>query len=251
MVVVPHEPITFDYPASGRRLPSGVPRIDDMLDGGFFDKSLVLLSGPSGVGKSALTTHFVAGIRNDEKALYFTFEESHDQVRRNARGWGIDLDGLEAAGRVRVVSSAPEAATLELHLLRMKEEMEDFGPDRVAVDSVTALQRVATAKSFGDYLLGMSFHIKSQATLGLLTATTDNLGGGMSTGALHLSTVSDTVLLLQYVLKGADVLRSITVLKERGSDHDKAVREYRIGPAGMEILEPLALSGFADLPQVL
>jgi circadian clock protein KaiC len=148
MVVVSHEPITFDYPASGRRLTSGVPRIDDMLGGGLFDKSLVLLSGPSGVGKSVLTTHFVAGIGEGEKALFFTFEESRDQLIRNARAWGVDLEGLETAGRVRIVSSAPESATLEMHLLRMQEEMADFAPDRVALDSVTALQRVATAQSF-------------------------------------------------------------------------------------------------------
>ena len=251
MVVVPHEPITFDYPASSRRLASGVSGIDDMLGGGFFDKSLVLVSGPSGVGKSVMTTHFVAGIRDGEKALFFTFEESRDQLLRNARGWGIDLEALEASGRVRIVSTAPEAATLELHLLRMKQEMEDFVPDRVALDSITALQRVATAESFSDYLLGMSFHIKSRSTLGLLTATTDELGGGMSTGALHLSTISDTVVLLHYVLSGAEVRRSLTVLKERGSDHDKAVREFRISPAGMKVLEPLAVSGFADIARVL
>ena len=249
MVVVPHEQISFEYGSSHRRLRSGNEGLDTMLRGGLFDKSLALLSGPTGVGKSLLSTHFVAGGAEGERSILFSFEESRDQLVRNAQAWGFDLQALEDAGRLRIVAEAPEAATLELHLLRMKREMADFRPDRVAIDSLTALQRIATARSFRDYLLGMSFHIKSQATLGLVTATSDDLGGGLSSGALHLSTVSDTVINLHYVVRRQEILRAINVLKQRGSDHDKAIREFRIGDRGLQVLEPLPIGGFGDLPR--
>jgi circadian clock protein KaiC len=250
MVVVPQEAVSFDYESSRKRLTSGSEGLDAILDGGLYDKSLTLVSGPTGVGKSLLTTGFVAGAADGERSILFSFEESRDQHLRNAAAWGIDLERLEADGRVRIVSRAPESATLEEHLLLMKTEIASFEADRVAVDSITALQRIATARSFHEYLLGLSFHVKSRAKLALVTATADDLDAGLSTGTLHLSTVADTVFLLFYVLQSSEIRRAVTVLKHRGSDHDKSVREYRIGDRGMAILEPLAISSFGDLPVV-
>lgn len=243
MVVVPQEAITFDYVSSRRRMSSGVAGLDEMSHGGFFDKSLVLVAGGTGTGKSLLTTHFVAaGADQREKAILFSFEESEDQLLRNATAWGIDLEGLQRDGLVQIFARAPEGASLEDHLLGMKSAIDEFGPDRVAIDSVSALQRIATETSFRDYLIGLSFHIKSRATLGMITATSDDLTGGLSSGALHLSTVADTLLLLQYVGMGVEVRRAITLLKMRGTAHDTAVREYRITDGGLSIREPIELS---------
>jgi circadian clock protein KaiC len=111
----------------------------------------------------------------------------------------------------------------------------------VAIDSLTALHRVATVKSFREYVLGLTFHIKEQAQLGLVTTTSqDFLTAEGGAGDLHVSTISDTIMLLHYVPVGGEVRRGINVLKMRGSDHDKAVREFSISGRGMEIGEPLA-----------
>lgn len=131
----------------------------------------------------------------------------------------------------------------------MKRSIDGFQPERIAVDSLTALERIATSQSFREYLLGLAFHIKSHAMLGLVTAASRGLNGAPSTGTLHVSTISDTVFLLQYVARGAEIGRAITLLKQRGSDHDKAVREFRIDDEGMHILEPIELSSFADVPR--
>jgi circadian clock protein KaiC len=223
-----------------------------MCGGGLFDRSLVLLSGPTGTGKSMLSAQFIAaGAANGERSLLFSFEESRDQLERNAEAWGIDFRRFEEQGLLRVVAAVPEGATLEDHLLHLRSEIAEFAPDRIALDSLTALQRVATARSFREYLLGLSFHIKTAAVIGLVTATADDLGGGLSTGALHMSTVADTVILLQYVGRRAQIDRGVTVLKMRGSDHDKALRQFTIDGGGMHIGEPLELREWTQLPQVL
>jgi circadian clock protein KaiC len=252
MVVVPQEAVHLDYEASGRRLGSGLAELDAMCRGGFYEKSLVLVTGPTGTGKSLLATHFTAGgIANGERALLLSFEESRGQLVRNAERWGHDFERMEAEGTLRIVSCAPEGASLEDHLLRMKEEISDFRPDRVAIDSLTALQRIATAKSFREYLLGMSFHIRTRAMVGMLTAATEEMVGGVASGELHMSTVSDTIVVLQYVGRDAEVARGLVVLKMRGSDHDKAMREYTVDDNGMHIGEPLPLRAWTRLPEVL
>ena len=250
IVVVPMENVDFGYGSSSQRLSSGNEQLDQMLRGGFFDRSLILVSGPTGTGKSLLATQFVAGgVRNGERSLLLSFEESRDQLARNAHAWGIDFDELEASGDLRVVSEAPEAASIEDHLLRMKAEIEAFRPDRVAIDSLTALQRVATVKSFREYLLGLTFHIKMNAVLGLVTSASGE-GGGLSLGDLHVSTISDTILVLQYVAVDSDIRRGLHVLKMRGSDHDKAVREFKIDDQGLHIGEPFGPRIWSHIPQV-
>jgi circadian clock protein KaiC len=252
IVVLPQEGVRFGFGSSQRRLTSGNAGLDEMCHGGLFDRSLVLVSGATGTGKSLLASEFVAGgVRDGERAMLFSFEESRDQLARNARAWGLDFDDLEARGLLRIHAVAPESAAPEDHLLQMKSAMQEFEPDRVAIDSLTALHRITTARSFREYLLGLSFHIKTHALLGLVTTAAEGLTGDMSTGDLHVSTVSDTVILLQYVGAKDRITRGMTVLKMRGSDHDKALREFRIDDRGMHVGEPLALAAWPHLPQSL
>jgi len=235
LVVVPQQAVDFGYGTSRQRLPSGNQALDEMLHGGFYDRSLILVTGPTGTGKSLVATQFIAGgIPHGERSLLLSFEESRDQLARNARNWGLDFDAMEADGRLKILAEAPESAPLEDHLLNMKRVIEDYKPDRVAIDSLTALQRISTVRSFREYLLGLTFHIKSNALLGLVTATSDDLSDETLID-MHISTISDTIIVLEYVAVSAETRRGITVLKMRGSDHDKRLREFRIDDAGMHI----------------
>ena len=239
IVIVPVAVGSFAYGTSTRRLSSGVARIDQMLDGGLFERSLWLVAGPTGTGKSFLAAHFVAGgVEAGERALLHSFEESHDQLLRNAAAWGVDLGAMEESGTLCIVAAAPEGASLEDHLQRMKATIEEFRPDRVAIDSLTALQRIATVKSFREYVLGLTFHIKLRSLLGMVTSSANDFLSADGTGDLHVSTVSDVITLLHYVPVKGEMRRGVQVLKMRGSDHDKSVREFRITGHGMEIGEP-------------
>jgi circadian clock protein KaiC len=241
IVVVPVAIDPAGYGSSTTRHSSGVAALDEMFRGGLFEKSLWLVAGPTGTGKSSLAAQFVAGgVRAGERVLLHSFEESHDQLVRNAAAWGIDLEAMEASGSLCIVAHAPETASLEDHLQRMKATIEDFSPDRVAIDSLTALQRIATVKSFREYVLGLTFHIKLRSLLGMVTISVNDFLSADSAGDLHISTISDAITLLHYVPDGGEMRRGVQVLKMRGSDHDKAVREFRITDHGMDIGEPFA-----------
>jgi circadian clock protein KaiC len=251
IVVVPHETIDFDYDTSSRRLPSGIAGLDTMLHGGFYDKSLIMIAGPTGAGKSLIATQFVgAGAANGERSLLVSFEESRAQLARNAASWGLDFDELERQKQLRILVAAPESAPLEDHLMRMKETIEEFRPDRVAIDSLTALQRISTVKTFREYLLGLTFYIKNNALLGLFTMAGVDILAGNSPDELHLSTTSDAIVSLRYVGLDGALRRSVSVLKMRGSDHDKAVREYTITDSGMQVGEGFGSRLWAESPQI-
>lgn len=240
IVVVPVAVGTASYVSSKQRLTTGLPPLDQMLGGGLFDRSLWMVSGPTGTGKSLLSATFSAGgVAAGHRSLLCSFEESRNQILSNAEEWGLQMRPMEAEGKLKIVAEAPESASLEDHLQRLKAAIDQFRPDRVVIDSLTALQRVATVKTFREYVLGLAFYIKLNALVGMVTSSSKDFLSNERTSELHVSTITDAITLLHYVPMGAEVHRGIQVLKMRGSDHDKSVREFTITDHGMVIDGPL------------
>lgn len=241
IVALPLSAMKLTQKSTNVRIPSGVPALDKMCGNGFFRDSIILVSGATGTGKTLTTTHFIdGGVKNKERCLLFAFEESHQQLNRNAIGWGMNFPEMEKEGKLRIVCIYPETAGLEDHLLRMRREIEEFKPDRIAVDSLSALERVSTSKGFREFIIGLTSHIKHKDIAGMFTSTTPSLMGGTSVTEAHISTLTDSIILLRYVELYGEMHRGITVLKMRGSPHDKDIREFEIDGNGMHIGKPFA-----------
>ena len=239
LVTLPIAAIELKQGSTDTRIGTGSTALDKMCGGGLFRDSIILVSGATGCGKTLLTTEFIAaGIQANERCLLLAFEESHDQLFRNAASWGKDFASMEAAGQLKVIAVYPESKSLEDHQIAIKKEIERFRPQRIAVDSLSALERMSTIKSFREFVIGLTSFIKHKQMVGLFTATTGSLMGGESVTEAHISTITDTIILLRYVEMFGDMRRGITVLKMRGSNHDKEIREYTIDGHGMHILKP-------------
>ena len=237
--VIPLSAIDLSQQSSTKRIPSGVQVLDEMCDGGFFRDSVNLVSGATGTGKTLIVTEFLeGGVTNGERCLLFAFEESHDQLFRNADGWGVDFKTMEKDGLLRVDCCYPEVMNLEDHLLRMMTIMDEFKPQRVAVDSLTALERIATIKGYREFVIGLTATIKERQIAGLMTSTATTLTGGESVSEGHISTITDSIILLRYVEMFGEIRRGIAVLKMRGSRHEKVIREFTIDDRGMHITKP-------------
>ena len=237
--VIPLSAMELKQKSSNIRISSGIQELDRMCGGGFFRDSVILVSGATGTGKTLVVTQFMGGgVRDGEQCLLFAFEESREQLFRNATGWGVDFEQMEAQGKLKVVCRYPEATGLEDHLIKMKELIDRFQPNRVAVDSLSALERVSTEKGFREFVISLTSFIKFQTIAGLFTSTTPTLLGGSSVTESHISTITDSIILLRYVEMYGEMQRGLTVLKMRGSMHDKDIREFRIDGKGMHIDKP-------------
>jgi len=239
IIVIPLSAIELRQRSGDVRVTSGSSALDAMCGGGLFKDSVILISGATGTGKTLLVTHFVAGgVAAGERCLLFAYEESREQLGRNAVGWGTDFDTLEKEGKLRVVCEYPESASLEDHLIRIKGQIEEFKPDRIAMDSLSALERISTLRGFREFVLGVTSFFKQQEITGLFTSTTPTLTGGTSVTETHISSITDMIVLLRYVELFGEMRRGITVLKMRGSRHDKEIREFFIDGRGVHIGEP-------------
>ncbi len=221
------------------RISSGNKDLDEMCGGGFFRDSVTLVSGATGTGKTLTVTQFLqGGVANGEKCLLLAFEESRDQLVRNATGWGFDFEKMEHDGLLRVVCDYPDLSGLEDWLVTIQKIINEFGPQRVALDSLSALENVGTLKAFREFVIGLTSFIKHREITGMFTATTGSLMGGDSITESNISTLTDSIVLLRYVEMFGEMKRGITVLKMRGSGHDKAIREFTIGKGGMQMGRP-------------
>jgi len=231
--------------ASGGRVTTGVDELDVMCQGGLFEGSLAVVSGPTGTGKTLLTTHFVAaGIERHDRCLLLSFSESRDQIVRNANGCGFDLLEMEASGRLLLICQYPEDESIEDHFLAITEGIENFRPDRVALDNFFALERVTTEAGIRDILHELASFTRRRGITSLFTATSSGLLGDTPVSGVDLAPVADAIFLLRNVELAAELHRSIAVLKLRGSAHDRSIREFTIDGKGMHIgSKMMGLSG--------
>ncbi len=145
-----------------------------MLGGkGYYRGSTVLVSGGAGTGKTSLAAHFLdAACRRGERCLCFLFEESPQQLLRNMRSIGIDLEPWVAAGLLQFHADRPSRYGLETHLVTMHQVVADFKPTVTVIDPVTNLMTVGTYADVQAMLTRMIDHLKTENITAMLTSLT-------------------------------------------------------------------------------
>jgi circadian clock protein KaiC len=242
IVVIPLAFIARRERASYERVPSGNPELDQMCGGGFYRDSVVLLSGPTGAGKTLTGLRFAAtAYELGERCLVYTFDETHEQLSRNAEGWGIDLDDMESTGLVRVISEYPEVRSLEDHFIQIRRSINEFAPNRVVIDTLSALERIVTPRALLDFVIALGSILRSREITTLLTsAPTGRVTPALTPAiAVEIASLTDITILLRDFERDGEIQRAIAVVQTRGSAHDSSIRLVTIDGAGMHIGEPV------------
>lgn len=236
--VLPITSLTLEHPTSNDRVSTGIARLDAMLDGrGYYRGSSILISGTAGTGKSSMAAHFVdAACRRGETCLYFAFEESREQVIRNMRSIGIDLEPWIAQGKLQFIASRPTTYGLEMHLAVMHRQVMKAQPQVVVIDPVSPFLSVGSREEVRAMLTRLIDYLK----LHQITTLCTNLVSGAATleaTECSVSSVMDTWLLLREIETGGERNRGLYILKSRGMAHSNQVREFVMTSRGVELLD--------------
>jgi circadian clock protein KaiC len=236
--VLPVTSLGLTHPAIEERVSTGVTRLDDMLSGrGYYRGSTVLLSGTAGTGKTSLAAHFVeAACQRGERCLYFLFEESPQQLMRNMRSIGINLQPWVDRGLLQFHADRPSRFGLETHLAAMQRAVRDFQPAVTVADPVTNLLTVGTQNDVRSMLTRVIDYIKSQGITGLFTSLTPGSKELEETDA-GISSLMDTWVVLFINEDNRKRRRWLSVLKSRGMAHSNSVREYMLTDHGLQVLD--------------
>jgi circadian clock protein KaiC len=234
--VLPLSGLQLDHAVSNERVSSGVPALDEMLDGkGYYHGSSILVSGTAGTGKTSLAAHFAhETARRGERCLYLAFEESPQQLMRNLRSIGIDLEPYVKKGTLRLHSSRPTLHGLEQHLVQVHKMVSEFKPAAVLIDPVSNFISTSTAVETQAMLLRLVDFLKEKQITALFTHLTS---GGSATEAtdVGISSLVDTWLLVRNIEIDDARTRGLYVLKSRGMPHSHEIREFVLTPKGIEL----------------
>lgn len=236
--VLPITSLGLSHDVSSERISSGIVQLDVMLGNqGYFRGSSVLVSGTAGTGKSSLAAHFAnSTCLNGERVLYFSMEESPNQIIRNIRSIGIDLEPLVKKGLLLFHAMRPTFTGLEMHLATMLKLVKDFKPSAVIVDPLNSFISKENAPEAKSLAMRLIDYLKiNQITAFFTTLTTG--GSTLEHTDVFISSLIDTWMLLRDIELGGERNRGIYVLKSRGMAHSNQIREFLLTDNGIVLQE--------------
>jgi circadian clock protein KaiC len=236
--VLPVTSLKLEKEVSSKRVPSGIPALDEMLGAkGFFKGSSILVSGTAGTGKTSIAAYFAneTCVQN-KRCLYFAFEESPKQIIRNMQSINVNLKKHVESGLLQFHASRPTLYGLEMHLVAIYKLIKNFKPETVILDPITNLVTVGSVGEVKSMLVRLiDFLMEEQITV-MFTALSLNTIVSEQTDE-GVSSLVDAWLLVRDIEYNGERNRGMYIMKSRGMKHSNQVREFIITDKGLDLVD--------------
>lgn len=216
-----------------------------MLYGGLREGSATMLAGGSGTGKTLIGLQFImAAAARGERCVIAGFQENPRHLEDVASGFGWDLAAVKEKGLLEHLYRSPVEIQPDRHFHKIRQAVDRPGPDGptrlLLVDSMKDIEAgTADADRYRDFLYSMVMAIKSKGVTLLMTNEIPELFGPFQFSEYGVSFITDSIIVLRYVELGGSMTRAISVMKMRGSQHSKEIREFEITSEGLRLLDPI------------
>jgi circadian clock protein KaiC len=223
-----------------KRVKTGIAGLDKMLEGGFIPQTANLIEGAPGTGKTTLGMQFIhSGILHyNEPGIILTFEEFPQQYYRDAAAFGWDFKRLERENKLRIIMSSPEVTKADLENIggRIESLMQETGAQRIMIDSLSHFERLSRDPvELRSIVYGFINALKREGMTSLLTRESPALLGEAESVDEDVAFIVDSYVLLRYVEIDSAIHKALLVLKLRGSDHAKDIRQFSVTNQGFEV----------------
>ena len=237
--ILPLSALQLQHKVWNERVSSGIPDLDKMLEGkGYYRGTSILVTGTAGSGKSTVAAAYLdAACRRGEHCLVIDFEESKDQVARNMKSVGFDLNRWARKGLLAHEAWRPTQFGIEMHLLRIHKLIEKFKPQCVVIDPIPNLMHGSGGSEVYSMMMRLMDFLKNSGITALFVSLTD-AGGKLEGTSVGISSLADTWILLRDIELNGERNRCVYVLKSRGMAHSNQLREFVITSKGIKLIPP-------------
>ena len=236
-------PTELKYTVTDERISSGLPRLDHMLNGGYYRGSNVLISGAPGTAKSTLSGLFAAAAcKRGERTLYVSFDEGAAQIVRNLRSVDIHLAPHLKSSLLAMYSTRTRGPNVEDQFGALRAKVREHRPRCLIVDPLSALSAKLSHLASADAAQQFLDFLKAEG----ITVVNTSLMNGISTDeatATGISTIADTWIHLSYVVQDGERNRALTIVKSRGTGHSNQVRELTLSNDGVTLTDVFVAQG--------
>jgi circadian clock protein KaiC len=219
---------------------SGVPKLDDLMGGGMPCGSNTLFSGPSGVGKTTTAMACVlAAMKRGQKASYYLFDEGLSTLLIRGKALGMDLEPYLKNGQLRIVPLDPAEVSAGEFAHMVRHAVEDDAAEMVVIDSLNAyLQAMPGSKYLMLQMHELLTYLNYRNVVTILILAHHGVLGDMRT-EVDMSYLADAILLFRFFEARGKLLKAVSMVKSRTSQHEQTIREFRMGPGGLEVGQEL------------
>ncbi len=238
VVVMPVPSLALSQRPLERRLATGSSALDEVLGGGYWRGSCVVIAGSSGTGKTTLACTFTAAAcERGEKVLYVSFEDSDVALVHAMRSPGIDLSTHRNENRLRLLAVMPESRGVEQHLHRIYREMAFFAADHLVIDAISACHRMGSEQAAFDFQVRLLIHCRSAGITCLFTDQMYKDVARQDASGIGIASLVDTLVHLRLTPSNGTMERRLLVLKSRGSNHSLHEHPFAITDNGIHLVE--------------
>jgi circadian clock protein KaiC len=229
-------------PDRRRLLSIGIPELDKMMGGGILEGDSVLVSGPSGTGKSTLATQFLTeGLRRGESGIAAIFEERPEGYTARAATFGLDLSTPQRTGKLEMIYLRPLDLSVDETMQEILDAVKRNNAKRLVIDSLVGFEMALAPgfrEDFRESLYRMIAALTGAGVTILTTVEIEDTFTAMSFSHYTISFLTDDIIRLRYVEIEGQIRKVIVVVKMRGGNHSKDIREYIINHKGMVVIGP-------------
>jgi circadian clock protein KaiC len=224
----------------GEAVSTGVAHLDEMLGGGLVPGTNVLLNGPSGIGKTSTAVRCgLSALERGVKSVYYLFDEGKATMVSRARSMGMDLRPHVDSGLLQVRQMDPAELSPGQFTNWVKRAVEQDGVGFLVIDSLNALlQAMPDEKYLVLQMHELLSYLNSKAVITMLVIGQHGIVGDVRAD-IDLSYLSDVILMFRYFEARGNVFKAVSVAKSRTQAHETSIREFRLGPSGVLVGEPL------------
>lgn len=236
--VLPITSLQLDYDVSSQRISSGIPSLDQMMEGkGFYRGSSILVSGTAGTGKTSIAASFAnAACLRKERVLFLAFEESPQQIMRNMKSIGMDLQQHIDKGYLHFHASRPTLHGLEMHLVSIYKQIKQIKPKVLVLDPITNLITAGLMAEVKSVLIRLIDLLQSEQITVMFTALNLNTIVNDQTDE-GISSLVDAWITVRDLESNGERNRGLYIMKSRGMKHSNQVREFIITDNGLQLVD--------------
>jgi len=236
-------PNELQYEVSDERISTGLPRLDNMLRGGYHRGSNVVISGAPGTAKSTLSGLFaIAACQRGERTLYVSFDEGAAQIVRNLRSVGVRLAPHQKSGLLKIYSTRTRGPNIEDQFGDLRAKVRAHRPRCLVIDPLSALSTKVAHLASADATQQFLDFLKGEGVTVVNTSLMDGLNTDETT-ATGISTIADTWIHVSYVVQDGERNRALTIVKSRGTGHSNQVRELTLSNEGVSLTDVFVAQG--------
>jgi circadian clock protein KaiC len=229
------------HSGSHEKLTSGISELDKLLGGGIERGTSSLLVGAAGTGKSTIASQFVdAAAKRGEHAAMFLFDEGVNTLLSRAEGLGIDLRSQLEKKLITIQPVDPAELSPGELIYSIRKAVEEDHAKVIVIDSLNGyLNAMPGEKFLAVQLHELLMYLSQHGIATILVGAHQGLIGSNMISPIDASYLADAIILLRYYEHRGEVRQAISVVKKRGGEHERTIREFRMNAGNLDVGEPL------------